>query len=477
MEVVGLTAAVLSIAKALQIIARVIDRLYQTAKDAPSVAAQMRYFGASLRASSQTVGLAIETLETCCLGHSGNPVIKHITKNDYFQGLAEESGLLMERVRDLLDELRGIKSWSKTWTSFKWTRLKPEMESLFAPMTSLKATLSLMADCINVAYLAALIRTPQLEREIKRLKNEIQEHMETIRQLREEVEYIPPMVRRNTNASERTIDSQVTLCHLAHSMVETETVPSSPPETFTFTKLKRKRHSRISSRTSTTSTPDHHRQLADSPVASPVRQSPVPGTTPAYFRSLAVKASSIDGATSQEPTQDAETTPPSPQPRGEPRRTAPSDPPKERDVTATTSTLAQSPAPKAEADPSNPSPEPGRRRISRTTPPESTHEQEHTDSHGTVIEGWIQTPLGNTMVEAYIDRRYKHNLISRQLQRKLSLRTEEYQGPPIRRFDGKNVRSLEIVTLRWRNNNVPCLFHVVEELERPLIFGRTFQDG
>lgn len=169
MEVVGLTAAAISITKTAQTVARLVRLLYRVAKNSASVRNQMQLFAISFRNTVETVKCAMEILETTCQDNIGSPTIQHMTNMSQLKSLKLESQFLRILVEDLSNKIPKIKSRFDVFTSFRWTQLKPEMEALFAPITSLKTNMSLMINVVLVGNLSAQpqeSRTAQLEREM-----------------------------------------------------------------------------------------------------------------------------------------------------------------------------------------------------------------------------------------------------------------------------------------------------------------------
>lgn len=303
--------------------------------------------------------------------------------------------------------------------------------------------------------------------------------METIRQLREETQYIPPTTRRRARASNtRTVDPQVTLCHLAQNMVERESVPTTPPETFTFTKPTTKRHRRHSSNRSLVSSSS--RPQRPNPNSPATRHPSPPRIDRHLYRPVEASPNKDDDIANNED-------PPSPRacPPGEPPTvmsqsstssvTTSTSASTSASASASGSNLASGPARDSDIElntelepPESPKPTPRRERVKRTK--ETT--QDGTDLHNTMVVGWIPSKSGDQMVEAYIDRRLKINLISRRLREQLDLAMKQHTGEVVGQYDGKAYRSLGTATLHCGNNRVSC--HVIDELERPLIFGRMF---
>jgi hypothetical protein len=148
MEVVGFTAAAISITKTVKTLIRFTKLLYHAARDSPSVAQQIRQFALSVRNPAEAANLAIIALSKK-ENNLASPVIQHMNKINHLQDLAEETSHLDACVKDFRDRVLRISSRFEIVTSIKWAMLKPEMEAeLCAPLTSLVTTLSLTVNVI-----------------------------------------------------------------------------------------------------------------------------------------------------------------------------------------------------------------------------------------------------------------------------------------------------------------------------------------
>jgi len=169
MEVVGFTAAAISIAKTTKTVIRLVRLLYRAAKNSSSVGNHMQHFAIMFRNFAYVVKHAMEKLDTLHQKNQGSPVLRHMLKMTPLDSVAEEACFLEAQVNDLKDEIPKIKSRFDFVMSFRWTRMKPDMEALFAPMTNLKTTISLMIDVIMLEGMLAQLResrTAQLETEM-----------------------------------------------------------------------------------------------------------------------------------------------------------------------------------------------------------------------------------------------------------------------------------------------------------------------
>jgi hypothetical protein len=266
--------------------------------------------------------------------------------------------------------------------------------------------------------------------------------METIRQLGEETQYIPPVFFwRSTAASNtRTIDSQVTLlpsCSKHGGVGVLESVPSTPLETFAFTKPKRKRHSRhFSNCSSRSSTPRHQRPRADSPVERPPTAPRLGISRSSTGPHEAGKIKVGDGEDGEEPHPSV---PPDEPPKAihqEPKASVSASTSASKSASASVlgSTSASKPARELNCEPTeSQNSEPHRQRVRRT----EKITQDGTDLRNTVVVGWVPTASGDQIVEAYIDRRLKYNLISQHLREQLGLTIKHHTGETVGQYNGK----------------------------------------
>jgi len=85
------------------------------------------------------------------------------------EGLALEASFLRKRVEPMEQQIPKIKSRLAIMTSIRWIMLKPDMEALFVPVTSLQATLGLTVSVVDLDIKLADLknhRNARLEREM-----------------------------------------------------------------------------------------------------------------------------------------------------------------------------------------------------------------------------------------------------------------------------------------------------------------------
>ncbi|KAK0637395.1 hypothetical protein B0T17DRAFT_596695 [Bombardia bombarda] len=371
-------------------------------------------------------------------------------------------------LRGFAGKAKLIKSRIDFITSWRWKRLEPEIGALSPAMESLKSSLTLVLLTILMDTTKTKIAADtmsheehkRLKRHIRDLELKVKDQIETIRQLREEHNFFPAVsedaiwTSRNSVASQ-VVDQHLTLCHLAQSMVDNGTVPTSSPETFTFPERRRRRQHR---RTSTA----HERQSNRNSVTS----------TTNMPTSEAVRTSRPDGTASRPaPTGDGA------QDSASHQSVLASMPPIEP------ITVTQSPAP------SSPSmlPSPLSRRESDATTSASTSASQP-DADNTAglkddkfVTIWILVGPIWQCVEARIDRRIRVNLIRRDDAEKLGLHVEELGHVSIALENGRMVDSVGRTMLQWsmcssRKSVAPISCIVCKDLDYPLIFGRPFDD-
>ncbi|KAK3349768.1 hypothetical protein B0T25DRAFT_570374 [Lasiosphaeria hispida] len=276
MEIVGLVAAALSINKTVRSTAHLAKRIYQIAREAPRVEKQLQRTAIQLHSFATTVSAAWASIERSCPKEPEpkSPVLKYIIANHLPAELEYESYHLRGHIRDLRDRISTLHSKFELLTSWRWNKMQPDIDMLFTPMESLKTSLNLILSVIILEIITVQKAqnnggpSPEQEREIALLKKVIEEQIETIRQLREELQVAPILLDGIYSPSGApAVDPQLTLCHLARSMVDMEEVPSSPPETFTFSRPRRRPVSYISS--SGSESPRRPRRDTTSPLTPP----------------------------------------------------------------------------------------------------------------------------------------------------------------------------------------------------------------
>jgi len=155
MEVVGLIAAVTSIAKTAKTIAHFANQLHDAASNAPRIRDHILKSELSLRSSSNTIQMAQISLKHRFPNDPGSPVVRYMVNYNLMGDVEEESRSLWERIREVE---RGVsRVWSKFdfLTSWKWSRVKPSIDALTVPVESLKNSLNLIINVIALERLSS----------------------------------------------------------------------------------------------------------------------------------------------------------------------------------------------------------------------------------------------------------------------------------------------------------------------------------
>jgi len=169
MEVVGLAAAVISIAKTAKTIAHFADQLYDAAKNAPRIRDHISKSALSLRSFSTTTQTAQLALKHRFPNDPDSPVVRYMVNYNLMGDLQQESRSLRERIRKVEGGVSRV--WSKfdMLTSWRWSRVKPSIDELTVPMESLKNSLTLIVNVIVLECLSSDGTTrsaEELEREM-----------------------------------------------------------------------------------------------------------------------------------------------------------------------------------------------------------------------------------------------------------------------------------------------------------------------
>lgn len=460
-EIVGLVAATLSIAKTVKTVVEVVKLLYDTAKNPPRVAQNMARFAASLNNFANTVESAIYSLRKCFEKNLDSPVVQMMNKQRHLKGIATESRLLKMSVKELRDKISNIHHRWKWRTCWRWTRFEPDLKDLFPPMTNFQTMLSLTIDAVNLERQTTVLEklgssNKELEKEIEQLKQKIGQHIEMIRQVREENGFTPPVFHSALSASDaKTVDSQIMLCHLAQSVVESGTVPSTPPEDFRFPKLEIKRHRWQSSAEAP------RPQFQSPPIGSraSLRSERERSTTGSALAASTLAAVSSPSAPSTPTVMQQVDGEEQPRRRRIRRRSGNGTPPKDDTSGPPMTTVVKTPVEEP---------------WQRTRGP-GPSKKGGKDCPGLKVNLWARGKDARKEVDAIINKQEKYNFVSQDLAQQLGwmVRKHNKATAVITRYDGIVRQSLGIAHLFWGETKLPCPCYVIKDLETPLIFGRT----
>ncbi|KAK5662259.1 hypothetical protein OQA88_8164 [Cercophora sp. LCS_1] len=149
MEVAGFAAAVVAFAKTTRSTSHLVKRIYYIAKNAPLIEEQLLQTAIPLKSFIASVKAVHTSLEHHCPDDSESKVIQYIIQQGLPKDLRKQSAHVEQSVSQLKHRISRLNSrWGDLVTSFKWTRLRPELEAMFAPMESLKTTLTLILQVV-----------------------------------------------------------------------------------------------------------------------------------------------------------------------------------------------------------------------------------------------------------------------------------------------------------------------------------------
>ncbi|KAK4222630.1 hypothetical protein QBC38DRAFT_73840 [Podospora fimiseda] len=293
MEVVGFAAAVISIGKTVKMTYKMGELFIKIAKEANYVEQEMKECAMNFRSFATAAGAASKSLKRAFSDKddSESPVIDYMEQKQLPIELEQQAELIYERIQDFGDSIKRIPSrLGKVVTGLKWHRFKPRITEVTPHMESLKTTLTLVINIVTLEKLrhgagsAGGVQIAEILRaRIDELKQEIQQQMETIRQLREEHSVValttpPPPVAGPKSSSAFNPDQYLVLCHLAESIIETGKIPTAPPPyNYEIPKVS-KRKSRHSRRQSARIPSRDHRARREIPI-SPTSSASAPWST------------------------------------------------------------------------------------------------------------------------------------------------------------------------------------------------------
>lgn len=149
MEVAGFALTVVAFVKTTRSVSHLVKRIHRVAKDAPAIKEQLLQTAIPLKSFVTAVRAAHASLEHKCPDDSDSEVIQYIIRQGLPKDLEQQSFYLEHSIVQVKDRLSTLNSsWGDFITSYRWTKMRPEVEALFAPMESMKTTLSLILNVI-----------------------------------------------------------------------------------------------------------------------------------------------------------------------------------------------------------------------------------------------------------------------------------------------------------------------------------------
>jgi len=161
MEVVGFTAAAISIAKATKTLARFTHELWRAAKGEGRMEVEIKKMNGLLQSSLMAVKAALESLRKHCPDDANSSVIRHLAAKDFPADLARHADDIRADIRSLRQKITNVWSevptdFGRRWVaSYRWNKMKPEVEALLCPLESFKTTLTLT---INIVVLETRVQ-------------------------------------------------------------------------------------------------------------------------------------------------------------------------------------------------------------------------------------------------------------------------------------------------------------------------------
>lgn len=174
MEFVGFLAAVASLAKVAKSTYNLTELIRQAARDAGGLSRQIKDATIPFKTSASALEGAVVCLELHWMDAGKNsPVVKYFNKTSFAAKLKQQSLNIIARIESLHDKIDSIGftgslpfGLSPFFNSFRWTRTRPEIEALHAPIESIKTTLALTINVFILQRLSQGKTTPEKDREM-----------------------------------------------------------------------------------------------------------------------------------------------------------------------------------------------------------------------------------------------------------------------------------------------------------------------
>lgn len=155
MEAVGFAAAVLSIVEAAHAAGKFASIIRQVAKDAGNVGERIKKASWIFTTFEHSIRAAQVLIKYQCPQNTDSPVFQYIERFGVSRSLTSLSDSIILEIMDQRRKILTIPSWLNIYTSYKWTKMKPNIMDLHLQMESLKSTFALFISIIILEHTVA----------------------------------------------------------------------------------------------------------------------------------------------------------------------------------------------------------------------------------------------------------------------------------------------------------------------------------
>ena len=141
MEIIGGLAAVAQLCGTARTLAKVI---YRFSRNVGGASGDVRRFANQVQTFSDLVEAAELSLHSYCTKNPKSPLVVFIRSRRILDNIGDEAKAVQEHLRDIRARVRGLRSSSILWASFKWTWNKSSILELVPEMESVKGSLNLL---------------------------------------------------------------------------------------------------------------------------------------------------------------------------------------------------------------------------------------------------------------------------------------------------------------------------------------------
>ncbi|KAH6850575.1 hypothetical protein B0I37DRAFT_117004 [Chaetomium sp. MPI-CAGE-AT-0009] len=238
LAIAGGMAAVVQLAGTAR---RFFKTLRRFSMNAGAAGAEVERFANQVRTFSNAIELAEQTLSIYCREHPKSPLVAFVDRSKILANIDSEARAVQTHLRAVHARVVNMKSRSILWASIKWSfnkssilELNPEMESvkaslnLLIALTQLEATMAMWHDRTSMKS-GSEESSNKLQREMRKLRRVIKNHLETMQDLRIQLNRIRSVER---GASLDSLDLELAvedpLTELGWSIYERGSIPTSP---------------------------------------------------------------------------------------------------------------------------------------------------------------------------------------------------------------------------------------------------------
>jgi hypothetical protein len=172
-EIVGLVASITAIAQAAEMATKVSRRLFRLAQRVRAAREEIKDFAMQTQLFAGVVGLAHQSLQQHNRSQgSGSQVLLYVDNFRVIEDVVAASQRVTDHTKQLMPQLRALRSRLSLWTRIKWVMRKSEVEAMGPKMECVKTSLTVIMAVISLEIGQQRERDAPNEAEVARIHEE-----------------------------------------------------------------------------------------------------------------------------------------------------------------------------------------------------------------------------------------------------------------------------------------------------------------